>query len=141
MRLESRTAEERKVADTSKSRPRSKLILPAVLLVAPLMGASCTAEASSQSAKSEVSCSKPEQKAKVGPAEMTVKGGCVAGEIVNVEMRIPCGSRRFQESCLLTLPVPSTAVFVRNRDAPRMSIVVTTSGDGATVEISNPKSQ
>jgi len=112
------------------------LALSGLLLVAPLIGAGCDSGGESpQSAKAEVTCSLSQAKAKVGWVEVSVKGNCSGNEVDSVDIRMPCGSKRFQESCTLSLPVPGAASLVRGRVSVPIEIVVTDNGDGASVEI------
>ncbi|MFH0884410.1 MAG: hypothetical protein V1861_01750 [Candidatus Micrarchaeota archaeon] len=114
----------------------SALALSGLLLVAPIMGAGCdSGRDMPQNARTEVSCNRSESKVKVGWMELSVKGHCTGEEVDNVDIKMPCGSRRFQESCTLKLPVPGTASIVRGRDSARIEIVVTDNGNGAAVEI------
>jgi hypothetical protein len=102
-----------------KSASGAKLapVLSGLLLVAPAFGTGCAAERGAlQEARAEVTCQQSEKTLELGGLDVTVSGHCDEDGVSKVDVRMPCGSRRFQESCTLTLPVPGTATLKRGRE-------------------------
>jgi hypothetical protein len=60
----------------------------------------------------------------VGGVTVKAKANCEDGTVRSVELSLPCGSNRFQESCKLTLAVPGEATVVRGRGKVPLGIIV-----------------
>lgn len=85
----------------------SKVALAGMLLVAPIAGVGgCSGgRAAPASASVELSCEAgggTEAEVELAGLKASVRGSCEGGEVGSVEVRMPCGSARFQERCSVT---------------------------------------
>ncbi len=106
------------------------------LLVAPLMA--CTPQTAVTQEKAELSCQAGglrEDTMQVGGVSVKAKANCEGESVRSVNLSMPCGSKRFQESCTLTLAVPGEASVVRGRNKVPLDIRVVEGQGSASVEV------
>jgi len=114
------------------------MALAGMLLVSPLIGATGCSEGAPQpaAARVELSCAGgrgSEAEVGLGPLKAMVRSNCDGESVESVDVRLPCGSARFQERCTISIPVPGTAIFTRGSSKPPIEISAHEENGGAVV--------
>jgi len=123
---------------TKNSTGRVAIALSALLAAAPLAEGCRQAEPtqSSVTLTCERSDSRPQRTVNAGYVELALTGRCGPEGVEEVDVKMPCGSNRFEESCTLTLSVPGEVTFKRgSREGIRRLEISVSEGEGASAVV------